>query len=599
MKTSVDKVEMKEREDYAESLRKREDIPSLNFEQGSDGVFRVVVPREIPVTLKLTLRPKTAPTHYPQFHLKKRHHEHLTMAERVEKLIEEVRWKKPVLLEKLEKYKKEVKAKKLKDIEKSGHNFIEENIDVNGFLEFKKERDRSLKLKNEMKHVIALQKRNSRQYEQQSRKVSATREIMNAKKLRQKAMAEFILQQGLRKNNNTQKSWLAILVTCKTANNWSHILTKARAERHRNAQVKAMMAISIFALHKIRRKRKKRSADTIIGFLKFIQRDGQIKQIAKKLKWILLKLQKLMHERIICNHAQVELISKKYEKVMDVYLPECEKKRQELERLARKQKFASKNSKNEAKVVTVPDPKIPLEPEFKKKAIGNWVIKNRQNHVLKLMAYEEYDVWPVLTDMVREKALFGNPLDARKFCKSLRKRGAMVNWIRENGGENYIEPPPVYKRIPTDEHIIEEIYEVARVRSARKTQQNKDLQEMQLLLQKELGLNLSLPSETIKDKANDARKSKGERKDNTSIDSDRSGSSSKRSARRSGRRSSISRKGGGTGGRRTTSNKGARSGGISAQGSVASVDSADTSSSNLKTKRSTRMTKRKVRIEST
>ena len=108
-------------------------------------------------------------------------------------------------------------------------------------------------------------------------------------------------------------------------------------ERHRHAQLNAITAISIFALHKIRRKRKKKSADTIIGFLKFLQRDGQIKQIAKKLKWILLKLQKLLHERIVCNRAQVELISRKYERVMKWYLPECEKKRQELERLARKQ----------------------------------------------------------------------------------------------------------------------------------------------------------------------------------------------------------------------------------------------------------------------
>jgi len=250
------------------------------------------------------------------------------------------------------------------------------------------------------------------------------------------------------------------------------------------------MAISIFALHKIRRKRKKKCADTIIGFLKFLQRDGQIKQVAKKLKWILLKLQKLLHERVVCNHAQVEMISKKYERVMETYLPECEKKRSNMERLARKERF----KKSKGKKVLVPEPKIPLEPEFKNKAIVNWVIRNRQNHVLKLMAYEEYEVWPVLTDMIREKSLFGNPLEARKFCKALRRKGGMVNWVRENGGEGYIEAPPVYRRIPTDEHIIKEIYEPSRIRSARKTQQNKDLAEMQQLLQKELGLNLGPPS---------------------------------------------------------------------------------------------------------
>ena len=117
------------------------------------------------------------------------------MAERVDKLIEEVRWKKPVLLEKLEKYKKDEKAKKLKDIANSGHNFLQENMDVEGYLMSKEERGLTMKLTNDVKRMVALQKRSSRQYEQQSRKVSTTRDAINAKKLRQKAMAEFILQQ--------------------------------------------------------------------------------------------------------------------------------------------------------------------------------------------------------------------------------------------------------------------------------------------------------------------------------------------------------------------------------------------------------------------
>jgi hypothetical protein len=264
----------------------------------------------------------------------------------------------------------------------------------------------------------------------------------------------------------------------------------------------------------------------------------------------------------------------------------------------------------------VPDPKIPLEPDFKAKSIANWVIRNRQNHVLKLMAYEEYEVWPILTDMVREKAIFGNPLEARKFCKALKKKGAMVSWIRENGGESYIEATPVYKRIPTDEQIIKEIYEVARVRSARKTQQNKDLQELQLLLQQvsrhprsfeqnrrfKLILNRRSPQELGLDKLDENQSNLKKREDKSnedekeiSVDSDRSSSRG-----RTGRRSSISRKGGGGGGRgrRTTSSKGGgKFGGdsISAQGSTVSTES-DVSN---KSKRSTKGTKKKVRLNAT
>jgi len=41
-----------------------------------------------------------------------------------------------------------------------------------------------------MKHAVAVQKRNVRQYEKQANKVSMTRDALNAKKTRQKAMAE-------------------------------------------------------------------------------------------------------------------------------------------------------------------------------------------------------------------------------------------------------------------------------------------------------------------------------------------------------------------------------------------------------------------------
>jgi hypothetical protein len=38
--TAVDKEELREKEEYALNLRNRDDIPTLDFEQGPDGVFR-------------------------------------------------------------------------------------------------------------------------------------------------------------------------------------------------------------------------------------------------------------------------------------------------------------------------------------------------------------------------------------------------------------------------------------------------------------------------------------------------------------------------------------------------------------------------------
>ena len=183
---------------------------------------------------------------------------------------------------------------------------------------------------------------------------------------------------------------------------------------------------------------------------------------------------------------------------------------------------------------------------------------NRQNHVMKLMRYEEYEVWPVLVDMVREKAMFGNPIEARKFCKKLRKSGAMLTWIKENGGNDYMEPPPKYRRIPTEEEIINEIYSKARARSDRMTKQKEDLEHVRVLMQKELGFNDEEKKEAIKTvdedsvsvasgatekggKSRSNRKTRGRRRSTSSTgkESDDSSAGSAMSRRRSTRRTST------------------------------------------------------------
>ena len=87
--------------------------------------------------------------------------------------------------------------------------------------------------------------------------------------------------------------------------------------------------------------------------------------------------------------------------------------------------------------------------------------------------------------------MFGNPLDARKFCNALKEKGSMTSWIKKNGGGSYIEPPPVYKRIPTKKQILEEIYSVAKDRVFRATQQKVEMEEMRKLVNLELNLDSS------------------------------------------------------------------------------------------------------------
>ncbi|GMH72196.1 hypothetical protein TrST_g781 [Triparma strigata] len=485
-----------DRERFAAELRASRGIEPLDFVQDSDGVFRVVGPREPPINLKLP-RPQTAP-HASQkpFKLKHKHKEVLSLAEKLDMRLKDYRFSgKAMLFEQLRRYKLEEKAKSVRAIEESGHHWVEENKGVQNYLSSEGLRLSQLSLVQENKIKIAQQKRNARQFTNIVQKMNQTKDVIKAKKMRQAAVAEFILQQSLRKNSAGQKSWLAILAITRAQSLLQKRLEEARRIRHRNAQMKAMTAITIFVLHKFKAKRRKKSADEIVGFLRFIQRDGQIKLIAKKLKWILLKLQKLLLNHLACNHAMMLMICKKVDKVLAEYLPAQEAARAEREKKIRSKKsgrFSKKLSDDEEKSI---QKKGPLEESVKRTQVKNWVVCNRQNHVTKLMAYEEYELWPVLVDMVREKAMFGNPLDARAFCKELRKKGSMYSWIIDNGGSEYIEQRPKYIRIPSDEVIIKEIYEKARLRSERVTKQKEDLEEMRLLMQKELGIGVDAEEE--------------------------------------------------------------------------------------------------------
>ena len=101
--------------------------------------------------------------------------------------------------------------------------------------------------------------------------------------------------------------------------------------------------------------------------MRFIQRDGQIKQIAKKLKWVLMKLQKLIHKHIACNLAQMVMICKKVDKVMGVYLPAREEERLEREKKIKSKKSGRFNKKMSPKEEKSIEKWLPLEEEIKRK----------------------------------------------------------------------------------------------------------------------------------------------------------------------------------------------------------------------------------------
>ena len=103
--------DLKEKQEFAASLVARDDIPYLEFQQGSDGIYRVAIPRKQNVVLRLPPgRPTTAPVVYPKLQLKHRHREKLTLAERLERRLEDYRFSgRSMLLEKLELHKEEVR----------------------------------------------------------------------------------------------------------------------------------------------------------------------------------------------------------------------------------------------------------------------------------------------------------------------------------------------------------------------------------------------------------------------------------------------------------------------------------------------------------
>ena len=166
---------------------------------------------------------------------------------------------------------------------------------------------------------------------------------------------------------------------------------------------------------------------------------------------------------ISLRSAQV-LLKKKYDVVIDKYLV---KKLQERAAFEEKVVKIKDPKKRAAMTKRIPAVKPQMSSEYIDIAIGNWVISNRQRHVTRLMNYENYELWPVMTALVREKAIFGSQIDARKFCLKMKKGGKMYQWIVDNGGMvgdgDDIGVNPVYTRIPTQEQLEVEIYEAGLV----------------------------------------------------------------------------------------------------------------------------------------
>jgi hypothetical protein len=350
------------------------------------------------------------------------------LATRLEKRLDHARFAgKHVLLERLEQYKKGEKKRQEEEMQKSGHFFLQENVEgIQGFLEKREAERREAAMRSSTQHATVVQQRNARQYNILQKKMEETREAKNLKKLRVEAMGEFIMRSALNKADTRHKSWLAMCVTART-----HLVFMEKLQEHRKkvahkAKLAAMTAIAFFFMNKFRQRKRRRCADELIGFLRFIQRDGQIKRcersgasgaerggasgaerserseastedegcwrpscggglrdanpalrsrarsIAKKLQWVLMKLQKLMKQHQQGNAAQVVMIGKKYELVVATYLETEAKKREAIAARAKKNPGKGKNR------IKVPEEKMPLDDRFKQKQLADWVIKNRQ-----------------------------------------------------------------------------------------------------------------------------------------------------------------------------------------------------------------------------
>ena len=480
-------LEAEARLEFAQYLNKCLSFPLIPFSQDADGVFRCIVPQPEKVQLVQLVRPQTTPHHFARFLAPRK------FRSKLEEDLEERIYNYKVngterLMESLEKFKKSEKRKKLDFIKKCGREFVVENSQ--GLSDFSSEQMRRRAVLSERRLLlrdVTVQKRNVRQYEIVQRRAAQTREAINARKMREAAMAEFIEKQTLTKNNSIIKAWLGVIVMSNTAGMQEKALKAFRHKVQPNKNLRAIQAVTLFLNNRVKQYRRRVAADEIVGFLTFIKRDGQIKGIAKKLTWILVKLQKLMLSRIECNHIRVVLLKKKYNLVVTKYLEDEEMKRLEFE--ARVEKI-SNAKKREAMEKKIPKVKVPLPDELISQGILDWIIKNRQLHVTKTMQYEEYELWPILTSLVREKALFGNQLEARKFAVNLRRRGKMKEWILENGGGEDLGEEPRYRRIPSDEEIIRDIYEKCRADWEVKRKQDEEMEKMMAALHREIDIGL-------------------------------------------------------------------------------------------------------------
>ena len=389
-------------------------------------------------------------------------------------------------------------------------DFVERNVAASGsYSSSEPVRRAEWHASHALSREVAVHNRNVRQFGMLQVRLSTTRSSIDAVSLREKAMCAFLQVALLGKNNALGKTWATISILCSRAELWRVKLEAHRERVKKQAQMQAVSAITFFLVNRLKAKRMRKQADVLIGFLRFIKRDGQIKGVAKKLKWILMKLQCLMIDHVLNNKCQVALIGKKYEKAMAKYLPEMELLRDAAEAKAERHKKAGGERKSQQQQQrgadlspknggggfggggSVPLPKPPLPARARDAAILHFVVTNRQEHVTRVMAYDEAMLWPALVDIVREKSIFGNPLEARKYCKKIRQKGKMYQWIVDNGGGEALvgNPPPKYRRMPTDAEIIGRIYEPGIERARMEPSLTEQLASLHLKLRKDMGLD--------------------------------------------------------------------------------------------------------------
>jgi hypothetical protein len=246
---------------------------------------------------------------------------HNVLEEQLEERLEKYRsGGTELLFGRLTEYSKEERKRRAEEKAKTGHDFLAENLilfdEANGGVSQSIQKASAYRKMMNARGDVVRQRRNVVQYEKICATLDATREVKNAKKARESALAEFIMQRMLLKNSAQAKSWLTYLALIQGLKKQTAALKAFRSKKEQRAIVVSSQCVAGFMRFRLRIKKKHESISTVKNFLRFVRRDGIFKKCAKKLRWVLVKLQKMLRARSNCHKALRYVITLKFIKVV-------------------------------------------------------------------------------------------------------------------------------------------------------------------------------------------------------------------------------------------------------------------------------------------